>query len=275
MLDGVSDDRAWEIRRFGTGASTLVHVPHAASVVPAGVRGRILLDDGRLAAELAAMTDWHTDTLALRAAESAACPSVVFRNRLSRLVVDPERFPDEREVMAKVGMGAVYQATSTLEPLRHADPGDDARLLECYFYPYAEACADLVDELLADAGRCVIVDVHSYPTHPLPYELDQRAARPAVCIGTDPEHTPRRLHDLADDVFVGVAGGVGENTPFAGAYVPLRHYGRDKRVSSIMIELRRDSYLDGPSELAPSRAEGMIRRLARLLDGISGASRKA
>ncbi|WP_369125167.1 MULTISPECIES: N-formylglutamate amidohydrolase [unclassified Cryobacterium] len=33
------------------------------------------------------------------------------------------------------------------------------------------------------------------------------------------------------------------NTPFAGAYVPLKQYQMDARVSSVMLEIRRDVYL--------------------------------
>ena len=37
---------------------------------------------------------------------------------------------------------------------------------------------------------------------------------------------------------------VGMNRPFAGALVPNAFYGRDARVQSVMIELRRDLYMD-------------------------------
>jgi N-formylglutamate deformylase len=33
------------------------------------------------------------------------------------------------------------------------------------------------------------------------------------------------------------------NQPFRGTYIPSNHYGRDDRVTSIMLELRRDAYL--------------------------------
>ena len=50
------------------------------------------------------MTDHHTDALFACVLERGGAALV---NRLSRLVVDPERFPDdEHEPMARVGMGS-------------------------------------------------------------------------------------------------------------------------------------------------------------------------
>ena len=86
-----------------------------------------------------------------------------FVNRLSRLVIDPERFPDEREVMNSVGMGAVYTQTSTGKPLRSENPAHRAELIATRFEPYRRALADLVDDRIAATGRAVILDLHSYP----------------------------------------------------------------------------------------------------------------
>jgi N-formylglutamate deformylase len=41
---------------------------------------------------------------------------------------------------------------------------------------------------------------------------------------------------------------VAVNTPFAGTIVPMSHYGKDRRVSSIMIEINRGLYLNDFSE---------------------------
>jgi hypothetical protein len=50
---------------------------------------------------------------------------------------------------------------------------------------------------LEEHGKVVIVDLHSFPTLPLPYGLDPSALRPGVCIGTDPFHTPDELRRMA------------------------------------------------------------------------------
>ncbi len=242
----------------------VVHVPHAGTVIPDDVRADLRLDDEQLDAELAAMTDWHTDRLAADALDRVDVPASVFRNPFSRLVIDPERYPDEREVMRSRGMGAVYTKTSALGLLRADEPVSEAQLLERYFVPYATALADLVDRTLELFDRCVLVDLHSYPSVALPYELDQTAVRPGVCVGTDGFHTPPTLRDAVVDAFAGVRAGVALDSPFAGTYVPLDRYRTDARVTSVMVEIRRDLYLDEPSTIDPSGFDDLVGRLAAL-----------
>lgn len=155
----------------------LLHVPHSSRSVPPHVRDGILLDDGALERELDHITDAHTAALAALAREACAQAPWQFVNGLSRLVIDPERFPDDREEMLAVGMGAVYTHTTFRERLRA--PGVDPQpLLDRYFHPYARAMTEAVDERLAATGRAVVIDVHSYPSTALPYELHGAGPRP-------------------------------------------------------------------------------------------------
>jgi N-formylglutamate amidohydrolase len=248
-----------------TSSSVVLHVPHGSVRIPAPVRAGILLDDDELAAELGHMTDAHTGAIAARAAEAAARRPWTFENLASRLVVDPERFPDEREEMRAVGMGAVYTLTSQGAALRHGDPAEEQRQLDEYFHPYAHAMADLVDDRLAATGRAVILDVHSYPSKPLPYELHGDGTRPAVCLGTDAFYTPAWLLDAAREAFE-PCGEIGLNTPFAGCYVPLRHYGTRRAVSALMLEIRRDLYLTEPGGPPTAGLGPLAAALARLVD---------
>ncbi|MFC9394423.1 N-formylglutamate amidohydrolase [Streptomyces sp. NPDC057027] len=251
----------------------LLHVPHSSRGIPAGVRDGILLGDEELARELDHVTDSHTAEIATVAAAAAGTAPWRFVNGLSRLVVDPERFPDEREEMLSVGMGAVYTRTTHREALRPAG-FDPAPLLDRYFVPYARAMTEAVAERLAVAGRAVIVDVHSYPTEPLPYELHGDGPRPPVCLGTDPFHTPPALLDAAREAFGGF-GGVGTDSPFAGTYVPLEYYGRDPRVSALMVEIRRDGYMSEPGGPAGPGVEALGRALAALVDVVAPAGERA
>ncbi|WP_395297924.1 N-formylglutamate amidohydrolase [Kitasatospora hibisci] len=245
----------------------ILHVPHSARAIPADVRAGIVPDDRALALELDRITDAHTAEIAAGAAAAARLTPWRFVNRLSRLVVDPERFPDEREEMLAAGMGAVYTRTTHREELRPA--GFDGRsLLDRYFRPYAEAVTAAVAERIEAVGRAVIVDVHSYPTKALPHELHGGGPRPPICLGTDPFHTPAALLDAAQQAFGGF-GGTGLDSPFAGTYVPLRYYGKAANVSALMVEIRRDLYMAEPGGPAGPGLGALADALADLVDRVS------
>ncbi|MFH8799222.1 N-formylglutamate amidohydrolase [Streptomyces sp. NPDC017936] len=250
------------------GSPVILHVPHSAREIPADVRAGIVLDDGALERELDHITDAHTAQIAAEAAKRSAVAPWRFVNGLSRLVVDPERFPDEREEMRAVGMGAVYTRTTHREELRRAD-ADPEPLVERYFRPYARAMTDAVTERLAAVGRAVIIDVHSYPTERLPYELHGEGPRPPVCLGTDSFHTPPELLAAARKAFAEV-GETGLDSPFAGTYVPLEYHEADPRVSALMVEIRRDTYMTEPGGPAGAGLDRLASALATLVDAVSG-----
>ena len=241
----------------------ILHVPHSGREIPAEVRAGIVLDDVALERELDHIVDAHTARLAEEAAHRARLMPWRFVNRLSRLVVDPERFPDEREEMLAVGMGAVYTRTTHGAELRPADT-DPEPLLAHYFRPYARAMTDAVAERLAVTGRAVVIDVHSYPSAPLPYELHGEGPRPPVCLGTDSFHTPPELLTAAREAF----GDVGLDSPFGGTYVPLEFYGREPRVSALMVEIRRDTYMTEPGGPAGPGLHRLGQALAALVDAL-------
>jgi N-formylglutamate amidohydrolase len=261
----VPEREKYRLTAGAANSPVILHVPHASTHVDADVRDHIRLDNAALARELAFLTDAHTDVVAARAAALSAIEPFLFVNQRSRLVVDPERFPDEREELLAAGMGAVYTRTSYGEPLRDPEPSHVEYLLATYFRPYAAAMTSTVDERLATTGRAVIIDVHSYPSRALPYELHADRSRPAVCLGTDPHHTPPALLAAAREAFAAV-GDTAENAPFAGCYVPLKHYRRDPAVTAIMVEIRRDTYMVEPGGPPTDGLDPLARALAALVD---------
>jgi N-formylglutamate deformylase len=264
-------ERPGPARRLVAGAAgspVILHVPHASTQVPVHARRHIRLTDAALATELAHLTDAHTDAVAARAAAAAARTPFQFVNLLSRLVVDPERFPDRREEMLAVGMGAVYTRTSHGALLRAAGPSHVRDLLATYYRPYAADMTSMVDDRLAAAGRAVVVDLHSYPSRPLPYELHGDRPRPAICLGTDPFHTPADLLATAREMFAG-CGTVDLDTPFAGCYVPLTHYRREPAVQAIMVEIRRDIYMREPGGEPTDGIDAVVAAVTRLVDAVS------
>src|SRR5262249_36988045 len=150
-------------------------------VIPPAVRQGIVLSDSALEAELLRVTDHLTDELFRPALDLGG---LVFANRLSRVVIDPERFRDDAdEVMAGRGVGAVYRRTTSGQILREPSSAEHEHLLRTYFDPYAAALRKAVDVLLERFGRCLIVDGHSYPAVPLGWELQPTGRRPDVCLG--------------------------------------------------------------------------------------------
>lgn len=242
----------------------ILHVPHASRFIPSEVRAEIQLSDAELAAELDSMTDSKTDEIAIAAAEKSEIRPWIFINRYSRLVIDPERFPDDREIMNKVGMGAVYRKTSTGKDLRPADFRHENPLLDLYFYPYAIALETLVSDRLEVLGGATIIDVHSYRPEQHQNAVNHGQRRPAICIGTDEFHTSKYLIESAEQSF-SIVGDTFTNEPYSGTYVPLKFYGIEPRVQSIMMETRADTFVGANLELH----EGASRVIDGLTDLIS------
>jgi N-formylglutamate deformylase len=232
--------------------SLLIHLPHDSTVIPAEARADFLLTDAELRGELLRLTDWHTHDLY---AEGLAADDVV-RAEVSRLVVDVERFADDRlERCAAVGMGATYVKASDGRPLRALSSSRRAELLERYYWPHHRRLDEAAAERIARFGRCVILDAHSFPTGPLPTQVDF-SAPPEIGIGTQPGHTPPALRELAEGFFRGRGFVVGVDVPFSGSIVPNRFIGQDAPVWSVMVEVRRDLYMD---EATGRRHEGFAR----------------
>jgi N-formylglutamate deformylase len=249
LIEGASD------------SNIIIHIPHSSRSIPEIVRQDLLLNEAELEAELDEVTDTKTDELAFEALDrlAGAIPTpTLFINRLSRFVIDPERFPDEREVMNKVGMGAVYRKTTSGAQLR-PDNFDDQELLKRYFHPYAEALAVAVGSILVRCGNAVIIDLHSYRANQHPNAINQGQIRPRMCIGTDPFHSPGWLIEIFREEF-GAIGDWFENQPYAGTYVPLPFYFREPKVASVMMETRADTFLDS----ALQKSEG-FERVSRAL----------
>ncbi|WP_433831773.1 N-formylglutamate amidohydrolase [Actinoplanes sp. CA-015351] len=245
----------------------ILHVPHASREI---ISSGLVIGPGEIAEELDHLTDAWTDVIATRAFSVAARRPWMLINRLSRLVVDPERFLGDSEEMLAAGMGPVYTHGHSGRRLRTDDPARDATLLEDHFIPYAETMTNLVAGRLSSTGRAVILDVHSYSTALLAYELHRDGPRPPVCLGTDEFHTPGWLVEAARSVF----DGTGLNSPFAGCYVPLDHWRRDPAVSALMIEIRRDQYMREPGGAILAGPDGtagldtLARSLAALVDAV-------
>lgn len=218
----------------------LLHIPHASTRLPEADLLDFCLPPAAVHRELLRLTDWHADELF-----AAGFPAEqVVRADISRLVVDVERFADDaRESAAAVGMGATYVRTSRGETLRVLTPARRAELLERYYWPHHRALDGLAAETLGRFGRCLILDAHTYPAEALPTQTEF-GVTPEIVLGTEEEHTSPALRAFAEGFFLRHGLDVAVDRPFRGAMVPGAFHGNDPRVQSIMVEVRRDLYLD-------------------------------
>lgn len=231
----------------------IIHVPHGGTSIPAESRGEFVIRDEELDAEILALTDHAVDAFARAALRQTGGSAVI--NRLSRFVVDVERFPGPEEEKNAVGMGVLYTHGSQRQLVRSI-PDDAVAGYMRFFDEYSAVLANLVNLAIARHGRAIIIDVHSYHRAVLPHELHATEPRPELCVGYEEFHIDRELRAAVATSFAGFEQG--DNQTFHGSYVPLEHYRRDERVQSVMLEIRRDMYMD---ETTGKRAAPKVREI--------------
>ena len=223
----------------------ILHIPHTSTWITAvHCNDGVFLSNSYgafmmgLHAELLPMTDWYTDELFIN---GLGIPVVA---PVSRIICDTERFrDDEKEPMAKIGMGACYTKT---HDLKFSYPWKDWHrewVLKNIYDVHHRFLELSVERALGEHGKALILDCHSFSPIPLPYEPDQNPDRPDICIGTDLFHTPSALSSLAMRFFEDKGYSVRVNSPYCGTIVPLKHLGKDSRVMSLMVEVNRGLYL--------------------------------
>lgn len=236
----------------------LLHIPHSSLAIPEQWRDLFVVSDDELAQELLLMTDAFTDEL-FDLGDMA--DRLVFP--VSRLLVDPERFEnDEDEPMAARGMGAVYTRTHDGRVLKKSRR---AELMEQYYRPHHESLTRWAQELLTERSRCLIIDCHSFPSVPIPCDMNQTPVRQDICIGTSPIHTSEGLVAGAVSAFKNQGWSVSIDTPYAGTIVPIEHSGKEPGVSSIMVEVNRRLYMDETTGLRSGAFDGTKRMLVASL----------
>ena len=251
----------------GSMARVLLHLPHASRYIPLAERAGLAVDDDEIERQHLALVDDRTDELF---APVEAPGVVTVASPVSRLVVDVERRRDDAlEPCAELGMGAVYTRGVGNVVLRpNLDARERERLLRCWHDPHHAELDRAVAAIRRQETACVLIDAHSYPLERLPTELEG-AARPEICIGTDPEWS-RGVERVVERHFVGSGYTVALNQPYGGAMVPnairlepqrnlaWNHSFHSqmapcKGFFSVMIEVRRDVYLLPGSHLPGPR----------------------
>ena len=123
---------------------------------------------------------------------------------------------------------------------------------------------DAVEGSLSASDYCLIIDGQSFPALPLPYELNQTAFRPDFCLGTDDFHTPEELVARVEKILESCGYSTAWNQPFSGTIVPMKHYRKDNKVQSLMIELNRWLYLGEDFSVDSGGWKMLVEKLRRV-----------
>ena len=117
----------------------ILHIPHASQYIPDS--SEYIVDQKTLKEEVLKLTDWHTDDLFI--CEEA----LTIKANFSRSFCDVERFSeDSQEVMAKFGMGVLYEKSDEGLNIRNLNSVIREAILKDYYWPHHEKLNQAVDQ---------------------------------------------------------------------------------------------------------------------------------
>ncbi len=216
----------------------ILHIPHSSIQIP--FYDGYLVDEKVLKEERLLLTDWYTDDLFNHPDTNSVVAD------FSRIFCDVERFSnDSIEIMSKVGMGVLYENRDNGTPLRKVTDEMRTRVLEEFYNPHHQRLNDAIEKQLSQFGKALILDCHSFPNIPFKRDLNQNLDRPDYNIGADEFHTASDLLEVAKQFFIDRNLTFGINTPYSGSIVPMKYYGKNINVQTIMLEINRKLYLNG------------------------------
>lgn len=181
--------------------------------------------------------------------EALGAPALLYR--YSRLLIDPNRGPDDPTLVMRISDGEIVPGN------QHVDAGEIAQRLALYYEPYHRRIAETIDRALDDGKPPVLLSVHSFT------ESWKGVARPwhaSILWDKDPRFAHALFQALDADPDI-VAG---ENVPYSGQLRgdTMYRHGTCRGLAHALIEIRQDLIRDP----AGQRAWGA--RLATILTSI-------
>jgi N-formylglutamate amidohydrolase len=242
----------------------VLHIPHSSTKIPL-LDGYVSTQD-EIQDEIIKLTDWYTDDLFGSVVDDKIIAP------FSRIFCDVERFAeDDLEIMSKVGMGVLYEKLDSDEILRKVTPQLREKILIDYYWKHHDFFTSSVEQLLELNGECLIIDCHSFPSTPLQKAINQNPNTPDFNIGTDSFHTPKKYIEASKTYFENLGYSLGIDWPYSGSIVPMKYYQKDKRVTSIMLEVNRRMYLNEPTNEKSNgykRTKEIIQEYIKLLKSL-------
>lgn len=225
---------ALEIFKDEINSATVIHIPHSSTHIPSFE----CMDVEQARSEVQLLTDWATEKIF----DCKEITQIIVP--FSRVFCDVERLPDAQEAMFKKGRGFYYTHCDNGERFRKNNAQLKQKIFEEYYQPHHENLLLICQEKIDKHGFCYLIDAHSFSENPLQTEDNQDLNRPDICLGTDEYHTPVFWINQLKYHFESFGFSVEINHPYSGTMVPLPMYKKEKRLSSIMIEINKRCYME-------------------------------
>lgn len=242
-------DAAWHSEGEDRQGPWVVTCDHATNRVPPEF-GPLGLPEDEMQRHIA----WDIGALGVARALGDLLDAPVVWSDFSRLVIDPNRGPDDPTLLMKLYDGTIIPGN------RHADADEIARRRAALYDPYHEAVA----RVLRDRTEAALVSVHSFTP-----QLRNRPPRPWQ-VGILSAHDRRLADPLLDSLGAEPDLCIGDNEPYAG-HLPGdavdRHALATGRLN-VLLELRQD--LIATADGQRHWAERLAPHLARALADVTG-----
>lgn len=235
----------------------ILHIPHSKTEIPFydGFNNELIEYQTNL------LVDHATDKIfSIPDVEALIFP-------YNRIFCDVERLDDEHEVLFEKGRGFFYTKTDDNQDLRMVIPEIKTKVKSMFYDTHHRKLEEMVDERLKNYSSAIIIDCHSFTDEPFDSDIDKSPNRPDICLGTDKFHTPKWLIDHFEKYFINNGFSVKIDSPYSGTIVPLKHYNKDNRVLSIMIEINRKLYMSN-GEVMDQRVFDLQKLIANSLQTV-------
>jgi predicted N-formylglutamate amidohydrolase len=226
-------------------AGLVILCDHAENTLPLEY-GTLGLEPAQLQRHIA--YDIGAAAITQRLNQSLGLPAVL--SRFSRLLIDPNRGPDDPTMIMRLSDGAVIPGNKPL------DAAERSKRVSTYYEPYHAAIDRVLDRCIATGTVPAILSLHSFTESwkgiPRPWHV-------GVLWDTD----PRLARPLLDGFYGEGDLIVGDNEPYKGLLIGdcLWQHAQQRGLASAIIEYRQDLVRDAAGQSAWAlRTEAIVKR---------------
>lgn len=218
----------------------IISSPHSGTFFPEDIKSR-------LKPEMAARpddADWFIETLYNFA---PAMGITLIEANYCRWVIDLNRDPESKPLYTdgRVITGLVPTTDFNGNPLYDCALPDESEIAERihkYYLPYHEKLEELITQVVAEFGTCLLFDAHSI-RQVVPGI--QKEAFPQLILGDNDETSAsKKIIMAAWEVLKNSGYEATHNTPFKGGYI-TRNFGKpSNNVHALQLEMAKTNYMD-------------------------------